>query len=96
MHIAPGEAARLSGRSTTPAIIPLPVPSSGALVKPIATLLVENLMRSRSILFLVLIASTLSGCDAIASIFRAGFWVGIIAVLVVLGLIGLVVSRTRR
>jgi hypothetical protein len=53
-------------------------------------------MQARAIFFLLLISLTLSGCDAIASIFRAGVWVGVLGVLLVLGLIGLVVSRTRR
>jgi hypothetical protein len=53
-------------------------------------------MQARAIVFLLLISLTLSGCDAIASIFRAGVWVGVLGVLLVLGLIGFVVSRARR
>jgi hypothetical protein len=53
-------------------------------------------MRVISLLFLLLVTLTLGGCDAIVSIFEAGFWVGVVVVLVILGLIGLVVSRARR
>ena len=42
------------------------------------------------ILLVVLVAFTLSGCAAVAGIFKAGFWVGIvIAVIVVVGLFAL-------
>jgi hypothetical protein len=36
---------------------------------------------------LALIATTVSGCELIADIFRAGIWVGVIAVIVVVGLV---------
>jgi len=42
------------------------------------------------ILLVALVALTLSGCAAVAGIFKAGFWVGIvIAVIVVVGLFAL-------
>jgi hypothetical protein len=45
---------------------------------------------------LLFFASTfLAGCEAIAGIFRAGFWVGAIGVLLVIGLIFFFVSRGR-
>jgi hypothetical protein len=50
-------------------------------------------MRFYQGLLLLLLSFTLSGCEVIAGIFEAGFWVGVIAVVVVLGLIGLLVSR---
>jgi hypothetical protein len=37
----------------------------------------------------------MAGCEAIASIFQAGFWVGAIIVLIVIGIIGWFVSRGR-
>ncbi|MCA8833144.1 hypothetical protein [Hymenobacter pini] len=45
---------------------------------------------------LVLLTFTLSSCDAIATIFKAGAWTGIIGVFVVVLLIWLVISRFRR
>jgi hypothetical protein len=36
-----------------------------------------------------------AGCDAIAGIFRAGFWVGAIIVLIVVGLIFFVIRGRR-
>jgi hypothetical protein len=42
------------------------------------------------VLLVVLLAVTLSGCAAVAGIFKAGFWVGIvIAVIVVVALFAL-------
>jgi hypothetical protein len=53
-------------------------------------------MRSLQIALLLLVALTLPGCEAIASIFRAGMWVGVIGVLLVVVLVGFIVSRARR
>jgi hypothetical protein len=36
---------------------------------------------------LALIVTTVSGCELIGDIFRAGIWVGVIAVIVVVGLV---------
>ena len=49
----------------------------------------------RTLLLLVL-AVTATGCEAIGTIFEAGLWVGAIVVLLILGVIGLVVSKLRR
>lgn len=44
----------------------------------------------------VLIASLfIGGCQAIADIFQAGVWVGVVMVLVILGIVGFIVSRAR-
>jgi hypothetical protein len=53
-------------------------------------------LQLRNLYLLILVAITATGCDAIASIFQAGMWVGVLIVVVILGLIGLVVGRTRR
>jgi hypothetical protein len=45
------------------------------------------------ILLVVLLAVTLSGCAAIAGIFKAGFWTGIIIAVVVIVIIVALVSR---
>lgn len=39
------------------------------------------------ILLVVLLAVTLSGCAAIAGIFKAGFWTGLIIAVVVIGVV---------
>jgi uncharacterized membrane protein YkvI len=46
----------------------------------------------------VLLSASLlvAGCEAIADIFRAGFWVGAIIVLIIVGIIGWFISRGRR
>jgi hypothetical protein len=45
---------------------------------------------------LIVLASTfLAGCEAIAGIFRAGFWVGAVGVIIVIGLIWFLVGRGR-
>jgi hypothetical protein len=47
------------------------------------------------ILPLLLISLTLAGCQAIADIFQAGVWVGVVLVLVVLGAVAFFVSKAR-
>jgi hypothetical protein len=52
------------------------------------------LSSSARLLLVVLLALTMSGCAAVAGIFKAGFWVGIvIAVIVVVGLFALLGRR---
>jgi uncharacterized membrane protein YkvI len=47
-------------------------------------------------LTLVLLASLVfAGCQAIADIFQAGVWTGIIIVIVIVAIIGFIVSRAR-
>jgi hypothetical protein len=49
------------------------------------------------LLFLVVFSTVfLAGCQAIATIFEAGIWIGIFMVLIVLLVIGFIVSRLRR
>ena len=49
----------------------------------------NKIMRTNFFLatFLVLISFSLSSCDAIAGIFKAGMWVGVIVVVVVIALV---------
>ena len=43
------------------------------------------------LLLIVLLAVTVAGCSAVAGIFKAGFWVGIIvAAIIVVGLVALI------
>lgn len=53
-------------------------------------------MRTLQTLLLLVLTLTLTGCEAIATIFEAGFWVGVIIVVLVVGLIGFLVSMARR
>jgi hypothetical protein len=47
-------------------------------------------------LTLVLLTSLLfAGCEAIAGIFRAGVWTGVIIVIIIVAIIGFIVSRAR-
>ena len=55
-----------------------------------------HLLSLGRIALIVLLAMTLSGCDAIGTIFEAGIWVGVIMVIVVLGLVGFIASKLRR
>jgi hypothetical protein len=51
-------------------------------------------MRSAWILaLLLLVVMTLPGCEAIGTIFKAGIWTGIIAVVLVVGIIGFIVTK---
>lgn len=50
---------------------------------------------SRALPVLVLAAFT-SGCEAIEGIFKAGFWVGAIAVMIVIGIVAFVATKVRQ
>ena len=55
-----------------------------------------NLSRYSLFFFLCVLATTLTGCDAIAGIFKAGAYTGIIAVGVVLLIVFWLVNKMRR
>ena len=55
-----------------------------------------NLSRYSLFFFLCVLATTLTGCDAIAGIFKAGAYTGIIAVVVVLLIVFWLVNKMRR
>lgn len=46
--------------------------------------------------FLLLTTFLLSSCEVIGDIFKTGFWIGVIAVVVVVGLIFWIISKFRR
>jgi hypothetical protein len=55
------------------------------------------LLRLNPLLLLLALSTTLlAGCDAIATIFQAGAWVGIVMAIVVIGLVALLFSVFRR
>ena len=47
------------------------------------------------VLLLVVLALTGAGCQVIGDIFQAGMWVGIIAVVLILALVGFIASKFR-
>ncbi|HJW18332.1 phosphatidate cytidylyltransferase [Flavisolibacter ginsengisoli] len=55
-------------------------------------------MKNYSLLWLSVLAMamTLSSCEVVGGIFKAGMWVGILVVVVVVGLILWLVGRGRR
>ena len=56
-----------------------------------------NRLKLISVSFLLmLICSTLSSCEAIGSIFKAGMWVGVLAVVGIIALILYFVGRSRK
>ncbi len=56
-----------------------------------------NRLKLMSISFMLLCMSTvLSSCEAIAGIFKAGMWSGIIIVVLIIGLIVYFVGRGRK
>lgn len=56
---------------------------------------VMNASRISLFVFLCALATTLSGCDAIAGIFKAGAYTGIIAVFIVVALLFFIVNKMR-
>jgi len=50
-------------------------------------------MKNSLIFFLLLMVTTLSSCSVIGDIFKAGVWVGVLAVVIVVGLIIYFISR---
>jgi hypothetical protein len=53
------------------------------------------LTRMLMLVVLVVAAMTLSGCEAIGGIFKAGMWVGVLGVVVVIAVIGFIASAIR-
>jgi hypothetical protein len=55
----------------------------------------ERLSRYWMIALLVLMSVTLSGCEAIAGIFKAGVWTGVVMVVILIAIVGFVATRIR-
>jgi len=53
-------------------------------------------MRTLPFLFVLLLMLVLPGCEAIAAIFQAGMWVGLLGAILVIGIIVFVVSKARQ
>lgn len=59
------------------------------------SLIAMNASRLTLFVFLFALATTLTGCDAIAGIFKAGAYTGIIAVVIVIALVLFILSKLR-
>ena len=53
-------------------------------------------MKQSLFLISAFLLATLSGCEAIGDIFKAGVWVGILIVAAVIGLIAFIFSRASK
>ena len=56
---------------------------------------VQWLSRYSLIVLLVLASLILPGCEVIGGIFKAGVWVGVIGVVLVLALVGFIAAKVR-
>lgn len=53
-------------------------------------------MKNLAILLLVFVTTLLSSCEAIGNIFKAGVWVGVIAVVGIVGLVIFLFTRGKK
>ncbi len=56
----------------------------------------ELQMRALLMLIAGLLATVLAGCEAIAGIFQAGVWLGVVVAIIVIVVIALVMGRNKR
>jgi len=56
----------------------------------------NRLLLALSAFLFVLLSSILTGCEAIADIFKAGIWTGVIIVAAIVGLIVYFIGRSRK
>ena len=55
----------------------------------------QLLSRYQLIVLLVLVSLSSAGCELVGDIFKAGVWVGVVMLFVVIGLIGFVAAKIR-
>jgi len=55
----------------------------------------KNSLIAARVLLLVVLALSMSGCEVIGGIFKAGFWIGIIVVVLIVGIIGFIAAKLR-
>ena len=58
-------------------------------------MVIERLSRYWVLVLLVLASVSVSGCEAIAGIFKAGIWTGVVMVVILIAIIGFVATRIR-
>ena len=56
---------------------------------------VQWMSRYSLIVLLVIASLALPGCEAIEGIFKAGVWVGVIGVVLVIALVGFIAAKVR-
>jgi hypothetical protein len=64
------------------------------LIEEVASMEKNSLIAAR-VLLLVVLALSMSGCEVIGGIFKAGFWIGIIVVVLIVGIIGFIAAKLR-
>ena len=57
--------------------------------------MVERLSRYWMLVLLILASGSVAGCEAIAGIFKAGVWTGVVMVVILIALVGFVAARIR-
>jgi hypothetical protein len=55
----------------------------------------ERLSSYWMLVLLVVAAFTVSGCAAIAGIFKAGVWTGVVMVVILIAIVGFIATRIR-
>jgi hypothetical protein len=58
-------------------------------------MVIERLSRYWMLVLLVLASVSVSGCEAIAGIFKAGVWTGVVMVVILIALVGFLATRIR-
>lgn len=53
-------------------------------------------MNALRLLLIVVLSIALAGCEVIGGIFKAGFWTGMILLIVILAVIAWIASKVRR
>jgi uncharacterized membrane protein YkvI len=55
----------------------------------------QRLARVLMLVLLVIASMTLAGCEAIGDIFKAGVWVGVLFVVIVIAIVGFIAAKAR-
>ena len=58
-------------------------------------MVVERLRRYWMLVLLVLASFSVSGCEAIAGIFKAGVWTGVVMIVILIAIVGFVAAKIR-
>lgn len=58
-------------------------------------MVIERLSRYWVLVLLVLASVSVSGCEAIAGIFKAGVWTGVVMVVILIAIVGFIATRIR-
>jgi hypothetical protein len=58
-------------------------------------MVIERLSRYWMLALLFVAAMSVSGCAAIAGIFKAGMWTGVVMVVILIAIVGFIATRIR-